>query len=152
MDIDEKTCTATFHSASPEVSQDLTKELRISAEDSSFSTSTDDPIILNSQVSKTRSARSLSSPNAQLFILGILFFLGPGMFCALNGLGGAGLSNPIPANTANVCVYAAFAVVGIIAAPIVNKIGFQASFLICGLGYGKRVFHISFHLSSGEWC
>jgi len=57
------------------------------------------------------------------------------MFCAMNGLGGGGLHNPGPANTANVAVYATFAVVGFISGPIVTKIGFRASFTLGGVGY-----------------
>lgn len=41
----------------------------------------------------------------------------------------------MPANTANVAVYAAFRVVGVVAGPIVNKIGSQASLVLGGLGY-----------------
>jgi MFS family permease len=79
--------------------------------------------------------RTLRSLTSQFTIVGLLFFLGPGMFCALNGLGGGGLHNPGPANTANVAVYSIFAIVGFISGPVVTKIGFQASFAMGGVGY-----------------
>lgn len=79
---------------------------------------------------------SLRSVPSQLTILGFLCFLGPGMFCALNGLGGGGLHDPSAANTANVAVYATFAVLGFVSGPIVSKIGFRTAIALGGIGYG----------------
>lgn len=80
--------------------------------------------------------RTLRSAPTQLTIIGFLMFLGPGMFCAMNGLGGGGLQNPHPANVANVAVYATFAVVGFVSGPIVTQIGYRTSFIVGGIGYG----------------
>ncbi|TAQ86480.1 hypothetical protein B7494_g5192 [Chlorociboria aeruginascens] len=96
-----------------------------------------EPINHDDQLSKRQSShpRFLRSSTSQLTILGIIFFLGPGMFSALNGLGGAGLGNPVPGNTANVAVYAALAIVGFFAGPIVGKLGFQLCSFLGAAGY-----------------
>lgn len=95
--------------------------------------------------------QTLHSATSQLTILGFLFFLGSGMFCAMNGLGCGGLHNPGPANTANVAVYATFAVVGFISGPIVTKIGFRASFALGGVGYSLYASSLlSYKLDSNE--
>lgn len=57
------------------------------------------------------------------------------MFNALNGLGGAGLVAPGPANESNIALYAGFAVVGFFAGFIVNIIGLKPSLFVGAISY-----------------
>jgi hypothetical protein len=78
----------------------------------------------------------LTSANMQLLVLAVVTLCGPGMFSALNGLGGAGLSNPTAVNNSLVANYGSSAVVGFIAGPIVNRIGYRLSLLIGAFAFG----------------
>ncbi|CAL3970135.1 unnamed protein product [Diplocarpon coronariae] len=73
--------------------------------------------------------------NVQLFLLSLIAFLCPGMWNALNGLGGGGLVAAEPANTANIALYAVFAVVGFCAGIPTNKLGVRFTLALGGLGY-----------------
>ncbi|RAL62467.1 hypothetical protein DID88_005033 [Monilinia fructigena] len=57
------------------------------------------------------------------------------MFNALNGLGGAGLVAPGPANESNIALYACFSVVGFFAGFIVNVFGPKSSLFVGGISY-----------------
>ncbi len=50
------------------------------------------------------------NPVIQVFFLGFVCFMGPGLFNALNGLGGGGLLEPTISANANSALYAMFAV------------------------------------------
>lgn len=50
------------------------------------------------------------NPVIQVFFLGFVCFMGPGLFNALNGLGGGGMVNPTTSANANSALYATFAV------------------------------------------
>ena len=50
------------------------------------------------------------NPVIQVFFLGFVCFMGPGLFNALNGLGGGGMLNPTTSANANSTLYATFAV------------------------------------------
>jgi MFS family permease len=73
--------------------------------------------------------------STQLILVGFISFLCPGMFNALNGLGGGGLVDAKPANNANVALYSAFAVVGFFAGIACNKLGIRITLGLGGLGY-----------------
>lgn len=79
--------------------------------------------------------RPIASPSVQLLGVAIICLLCPGMFNALNGLGGAGLVAPGPANDSNVALYACFAVVGFFGGFIVNAFGLKPSLFIGGVSY-----------------
>ena len=67
----------------------------------------------------TRYGKSIISfyykPMTQIVLLGFVFFLEPGMFNALNGLGGGGRVNGTTSANANTAVYATFAVMAFFA-------------------------------------
>ncbi|KAJ2339140.1 hypothetical protein IWW50_006087, partial [Coemansia erecta] len=63
------------------------------------------------------------SPLAQMLIISGVCFLGPGMFNALNGLGGAGQLDPRTTSDANAALYLAFAIFSIVGGAIVNVLG-----------------------------
>ncbi|KAJ8070612.1 hypothetical protein OCU04_000985 [Sclerotinia nivalis] len=77
----------------------------------------------------------ITSPSVQLLIVAVICLLCPGMFNALNGLGGAGLVSPGPANESNIALYACFAIVGFFAGFIVNIVGLKSSLFIGGISY-----------------
>ncbi|CAG8807970.1 33416_t:CDS:2 [Gigaspora margarita] len=76
-----------------------------------------------------------SSPLTQVAIVGLICFLTSGMFNALNGMGGGGQLNTEVASNANVALYTCFAVGGLFAGPIVNKIGPSLAMALGGLTY-----------------
>ncbi|RIB21746.1 major facilitator superfamily domain-containing protein [Gigaspora rosea] len=76
-----------------------------------------------------------SSPLTQVVIVGLICFLTSGMFNALNGMGGGGQLNTEVAANANVALYTCFAVGGLFAGPIVNKIGPSLAMALGGLTY-----------------
>ncbi|PQE25288.1 DUF895 domain membrane protein [Rutstroemia sp. NJR-2017a WRK4] len=77
----------------------------------------------------------IASPSVQLVGVAIICLLCPGMFNALNGLGGAGLVAPGPANDSNVALYACFAVVGFFGGFIVNAFGLKPTLFVGGVSY-----------------
>ncbi|KAF2125858.1 MFS general substrate transporter [Dothidotthia symphoricarpi CBS 119687] len=78
-----------------------------------------------------------ASPESQLILVSFVCFLCPGMFNALNGLGGGGqLDDDAYASDASNCaLYATFAVVGFFAGTIVNTLGIRFSLSFGGFGY-----------------
>ncbi|PVH97452.1 MFS general substrate transporter [Periconia macrospinosa] len=78
-----------------------------------------------------------ASPEAQLILVSFVCFLCPGMFNALNGLGGAGQieKNAYASNTSNCALYATFAVVGFFAGTVTNTMGIRFALSFGGLGY-----------------
>ena len=75
------------------------------------------------------------SPKVQVTLVALISFLCPGMWNALNGLGGGGLVDATPANNANVALYSTFAVVGFFAGIATNKLGIRITLSLGGLGY-----------------
>ncbi|KAE8449467.1 hypothetical protein EG329_008075 [Mollisiaceae sp. DMI_Dod_QoI] len=73
--------------------------------------------------------------HTQLHLVALLSFLGPGMWNALNGIGGAGLIDPGPANEANISLYTTFAVAGFFGGIVLAKTGLRLSFILGELGY-----------------
>ncbi|KAL2160748.1 hypothetical protein VTH06DRAFT_945 [Thermothelomyces fergusii] len=76
-----------------------------------------------------------ASPIVQLLIVSMVCFLCPGMFNALNGLGGGGQVDPKPQNDANTALYATCAVVSFFSGTIANMLGVKITMAIGGLGY-----------------
>ncbi len=85
-----------------------------------------------------------ASPQIQLVLVAFVCFLCPGMFNAVNGLGGAGQFNSTTADNSNVAVYATFSVVGFFAGSIANRLGIKLTLSLGGLGY---CLYISSYLS-----
>ena len=78
---------------------------------------------------------SYASPPFQLTLVAFVCFLCPGMFNAVNGLGGGGQEDPKTADNANVAVYATFSVVGFFAGSIANRLGIKLTLSLGGMGY-----------------
>ena len=76
-----------------------------------------------------------ASPQVQLVLVAFVCFLCPGMFNAVNGLGGGGQLNTKTADNANVAVYATFSVIGFFAGSIANRLGIKLTLSLGGLGY-----------------
>ncbi|KAF2860333.1 MFS general substrate transporter [Piedraia hortae CBS 480.64] len=76
-----------------------------------------------------------ASPESQLLMVAFVCFLCPGMFNALNGLGGGGQLDAHASNASNTALYATFAVVGFFAGTVTNTIGIRASLAFGGIGY-----------------
>lgn len=76
-----------------------------------------------------------ASPPTQLVLVSFVCFLCPGMFNAVNGLGGGGLVDATVADNSNVAVYSTFAVVGFFAGTVVNRLGIKMSLSFGGIGY-----------------
>ena len=63
----------------------------------------------------------------------------PGMFNALNGMGGGGQLDPTANNKANTALYSTFAVVGFFAGTFTNKLGIRTALSFGGVGYSVYV-------------
>ncbi|KAJ2511546.1 hypothetical protein GGI11_005069 [Coemansia sp. RSA 2049] len=74
-------------------------------------------------------------PMTQVVIVGFVCFLCPGMFNALNGMGGGGQMDRTTTNNANTALYCTFIVFGIIGGSIVNLCGVRWTIAISGLSY-----------------
>eukprot|EP01018_Ginkgo_biloba_P002478 Gb_23384 [translate_table: standard] len=64
-----------------------------------------------------------NSPVVQVALIGLVCFCCPGMFNALNGMGGGGQVHHKAANNANTALYTTFAVFGILGGGIFNVLG-----------------------------
>ena len=76
-----------------------------------------------------------ASPAVQLVLVALVCFLCPGMFNALGGMGGTGLSIAQASDEANTALYATFAVVGFAAGTFTNRLGINLALSFGGLGY-----------------
>jgi MFS family permease len=84
---------------------------------------------------KSSFSATFRSAPFQLSLIAFISFLCPGMYNALNGLGGSGLIQADPANKANVALYSTFSVAGFFAGIVTNKLGVKIALGIGGLGY-----------------
>ncbi|KAI9500359.1 hypothetical protein GGI25_001060 [Coemansia spiralis] len=75
------------------------------------------------------------SPMTQVVIVGFVCFLCPGMFNALNGMGGGGQMDRTTGNNANTALYCTFIVFGILGGSIVNLCGVRWTIAVSGLSY-----------------
>jgi|TARA_R110002003_G_scaffold44_8_gene3284 MFS family permease len=80
-----------------------------------------------------------ASPPIQLVIVSVVCFMCPGMFNALNGMGGGGQLDPTANNRANTALYSTFSVVGFFAGTFTNKLGIRTALSIGGIGYSVYV-------------
>jgi MFS family permease len=76
-----------------------------------------------------------ASPAVQLLMVSFVCFLCPGMFNALNGIGGAGQVDPSAQQRANTALNAVFAVVAFFAGTIANVLGLRLTLAFGGVGY-----------------
>ncbi|GAB7364591.1 hypothetical protein MBLNU230_g5397t1 [Neophaeotheca triangularis] len=76
-----------------------------------------------------------ASPQMQLLLVAMVCFLCPGMFNAVNGLGGGGQLSSEASNASNTALYSTFAVVGFFAGTVTNVLGIKRSLSLGGLGY-----------------
>lgn len=85
-----------------------------------------------------------ASPPFQLTLVAFVCFMCPGMFNAVNGLGGGGQFDARTADNANVALYSTFSVLGFFAGSIANRLGIKLTLSLGGLGY---VLYIASYLS-----
>ncbi|KAI8326714.1 major facilitator superfamily domain-containing protein [Choanephora cucurbitarum] len=64
-----------------------------------------------------------NDPNFQVFLVGFICFCCPGMFNALNGMGGAGQADSKTTNDANTALAVTFTICSLIGAPVFNIFG-----------------------------
>ncbi|KAE8442901.1 hypothetical protein EG329_002573 [Mollisiaceae sp. DMI_Dod_QoI] len=76
-----------------------------------------------------------ASPESQLILVSFVCFLCPGMFNALNGMGGAGQLSASAGDASNSALYATFAIVGFFAGTVTNALGIRIALSFGGLGY-----------------
>jgi hypothetical protein len=91
-----------------------------------------------------------ASPPAQLLVVAVVCFMCPGMFNALNGMGGvcslatleamlmplqAGQLDATANDLANTALYSTFAVVGFLSGTFANVLGLRLTLGLGGLGY-----------------
>ncbi|KAH8677666.1 major facilitator superfamily domain-containing protein [Xylariales sp. PMI_506] len=76
-----------------------------------------------------------ASPKVQLFMVAMVCFFCPGMYNALTGLGGAGLSSSDAQTNASTALYSVFAFVGFFSGTFANKLGLRVTLALGGLGY-----------------
>ncbi|KAL1924388.1 uncharacterized protein VTP21DRAFT_7423 [Calcarisporiella thermophila] len=89
------------------------------------------------QIEKWRLYKWFCLPFVQVVLLSIITLCSPGMFNAINGMGGAGqLEKDVEVvSKANAVLYALFAIVGLIAGGINNVLGPRATLFIGSTGY-----------------
>lgn len=75
------------------------------------------------------------SAMTQVIILGMVCFLCPGMYNALNGLGGGGQMDHTTGNNANTALYSTFVVFGVAGGAIVNLCGVRWTIFVSGFSY-----------------
>ena len=80
-----------------------------------------------------------ASPKIQLVLVSFVCFLCPGMFNAVNGLGGGGQVDAKPSDDALTALYATFSVVGFFAGTFCNKLGIRTTLAFGGFGYALYV-------------
>ncbi|KAL9017024.1 MAG: hypothetical protein Q9185_005626 [Variospora sp. 1 TL-2023] len=76
-----------------------------------------------------------ASPPFQLGLVAFVCFLCPGMFNAVNGLGGGGQFSATTSNNSNVALYSTFSVVGFFAGTFANRMGIKLTLSLGGIGY-----------------
>ncbi|KAJ1857137.1 hypothetical protein LPJ73_002089 [Coemansia sp. RSA 2703] len=85
---------------------------------------------------------SYYSALTQVIIVGFVCFLCPGMFNAVNGLGGGGQLDPTAGNNANTALYSTFVVFGVLGGAIVNLCGVR--WTIFGSGFTYALYSASY--------
>ncbi|CAH0023108.1 unnamed protein product [Clonostachys rhizophaga] len=79
----------------------------------------------------------LNNPSVQNFLMACVLFCNPGLYLAILGLGAGGgqASSLLMAQVSNACLYAVFAVTGILGGTILTKIGPRWTVLLAISGY-----------------
>ncbi|KAJ1855063.1 hypothetical protein GGH12_001775 [Coemansia sp. RSA 1822] len=75
------------------------------------------------------------SAMTQVVLVGLVCFLCPGMFNAVNGMGGGGQLDPTAGNNANTALYSTFVVFGVLGGAIVNLCGVRWTIFCSGFMY-----------------
>lgn len=76
-----------------------------------------------------------ASPAFQLTLVAFVCFMCPGMFNAVQGLGGGGQFDASTSDNSNVALYSTFSVVGFFAGTIANRLGIKLTLSLGGMGY-----------------
>ncbi|KAJ1952599.1 hypothetical protein EC988_003465 [Linderina pennispora] len=76
-----------------------------------------------------------NSPMTQVVLVGFVCFLNPGMYNALNGMGGGGQVDHTTGSNANTALYCTFVVFGVIGGSIVNLFGVRWTIFGSGFTY-----------------
>ncbi|KAI0075901.1 MFS general substrate transporter [Panus rudis PR-1116 ss-1] len=79
------------------------------------------------------------NPVVQVWLLGFVCFMCPGLFNALNGLGGGGQLHTDTSANANSALYATFAVAAFFAGSINNVLGSRLTLLLGSVGYALYI-------------
>ncbi|KAG7090640.1 hypothetical protein E1B28_009742 [Marasmius oreades] len=74
-------------------------------------------------------------PLTQIIMLGIVCFMCPGLFNAINGLGAAGRLDPTTSSNSNTALYSTFGVAAFFAGSINNVLGSKLTLLLGSFGY-----------------
>lgn len=76
-----------------------------------------------------------ASPTVQLLMVSFVCFLCPGMFNALQGLGGGGQVDTSAQTAANTALNSVFAVVAFFSGTVANRLGLRLTLAVGGIGY-----------------
>ena len=76
-----------------------------------------------------------NAPLFQVAMVGLVFFMCPGMLNALQGIGGGGQMDTHTSSSSSIAIYSTFAVGSVLAGTIVNKIGTKPALITGTLGY-----------------
>ncbi|PBK60053.1 hypothetical protein ARMSODRAFT_739829 [Armillaria solidipes] len=79
------------------------------------------------------------NPITQVAMLGVVCFMGPGLFNALNGLGAGGQVDSKTNSNANTALYSTFAAMGFFAGSVNNMLGPKVTLLIGSMGYSLYI-------------
>ncbi|CAL1696862.1 unnamed protein product [Somion occarium] len=79
------------------------------------------------------------NPVVQVWLLGFVCFMCPGLFNALNGLGGGGQVDPTTGANANSALYSTFAFFAFFAGSINNVLGSRLTLLLGSTGYALYI-------------
>lgn len=79
------------------------------------------------------------NPTTQIVMLGVLCFMCPGLFNALNGLGAGGQVDSTNSANSNSALYSTFAITAFFAGSINNKIGSRWTLLLGSTGYSLYI-------------
>jgi len=79
------------------------------------------------------------NPYTQVALLGVVCFMCPGLFNALNGLGGGGRVDATTSANSNAALYATFAFTAFFAGSINNKLGPRLTLLLGATGYSLNI-------------
>jgi len=101
--------------------------------------SVDDRIGLPDHSPRTGLRGFYYNPYTQVALLGVVCFMCPGLFNALNGLGGGGRVDETTSANSNAALYATFAFTAFFAGSINNKLGPRLTLLLGATGYSLNI-------------